>query len=169
VIGTTLADAAIEPRSADGVAIWNTFDQIPRPAPTLEAARRVLRKGGIVAVRVPNGACFRHHMDALRRKLPRLLRRLRLAALAWNNLLGFPYLNGYTPATLDRVFASFGFKRVAARADVLSRLADSDTRRWAAWEERLLKLAWRGVLRSPGRRRAAATPWFDAVYRLTGD
>jgi SAM-dependent methyltransferase len=162
VLRTTAAEAPIEESSVDCVAVWNTFDQIPDPRPTLGAIRRWLRADGIVALRVPNGACFRTAIAALRRVRPPLSDAL-LAALAWNNLLAFPYLQGHSVATLDRLIAPFELARVAADPDTLTRLADDHTKTWAAWEERLLKLAWRGLARAG----VAQPPWIDAYYRRT--
>ena len=42
----------------DAVAIWNTFDQLADPRGSLHAASKLLRDGGILAVRVPNGAFY---------------------------------------------------------------------------------------------------------------
>jgi SAM-dependent methyltransferase len=157
VYRTVAEEAPIAAGSADCVAIWNTFDQLPDPQPTLAAAQRWLRPGGVLVVRVPNGACFRIAMGLVRR-LP--WHGPLLAALAWNNLLGFPYLYGYSPANLDRLLARFGFAPIVARPDTLVRLADDKTALWAAWEERLLKALWRMAFRES----ADTAPWFDAYY-----
>lgn len=55
----TLVEAPLEERSVDCVAIWNTFDQLPAPEPTLAAACRLLHRSGMLVMRVPNGECFR--------------------------------------------------------------------------------------------------------------
>lgn len=159
----TAPETALEPASVDGVAIWNTFDQLPDPRPTLAAAARWLRPGGLLVVRVPNGAAFRAAARAAA-ALPAPARSPLLAAMAWNNLLTFPYLQGYTVASLDRVLAGVGGRRIALDADVLTRLADQQNTAWAAVEERALKLGWRAVGRAAPRR----APWFDAYYRLDG-
>jgi SAM-dependent methyltransferase len=160
VYQTAAAEAAIAKRSADCVAIWNTFDQLPDPRPTLAAARRWLRADGLLVIRVPNGDVFRAAMR-LRAGLP--FDGPLMAALAWNNLLGFPYLYGYSPRTLDRLVAGFGFARQSVQPDTLVRLADADTAPWAAWEERMLKGLWRSVARLDLR----IAPWFDVYYRST--
>lgn len=164
ILRTTAAEATVPAGAIDGVAIWNTFDQLPDPRPTLAAARRWLRPGGLLVVRVPNGACFRSLVRTLRRG-PLNLRSLLLSAMAWNNLLGFPYLWGYSPGPLDRLLSGFGFARVDLHGDTLTRLADAQTRTWARWEEAVLKLGWRATLPlEPG-----LAPWFDAYYRVVGD
>jgi len=160
---STAADAPIAPQSTDCVAIWSTFDQLPDPRPTLQVVRKWLRPGGLLAVRVPNGACYRSAIATLRRQRSAVRGPL-LAAMAWNNLLAFPYLHGYSIATLNQLLEQFGFSCVALHADTLTRLADSQTKGWAVWEERLLKSAW-GLA---GRLRPEIAPWFDAYFRTAG-
>ena len=85
-------------------------------------------------------------------------------------MLGFPYLYGYSPATLDRLLARYDFERVGFCADVLVRLADAHTKTWAKWEERALKALWRVAAAadfSGEPRGAAIAPWFDAYYQST--
>ena len=162
----TLLDVAHPAGSTDVVAVWNTFDQIAEPAPMVGAAARLLRAGGLLAVRVPNGAYF---VDAVARLSAQdgANRRLMLATLAWNNLLAFPYLHGYSAATLDRLLAPHGFERLLAVPDTLVTLADADTKRWAALEERLVKRLCRRrwERQTPGPARLAAAPWLDLYYR----
>ncbi len=165
----TIEDLAVAPASLDAVAIWNTFDQIAAPGPTLACAARFLRPDGVLALRVPNG---RYFVDAMARLAldPEPVRRYRLRVLAWNNLIGFPYLHGYSVATLDRLVARYGFERVLASPDTLLPLADRDTRWWAVLEERAVKAAcrmgWRRQI--PGPARLAAAPWLDVYYRRAG-
>jgi SAM-dependent methyltransferase len=159
---STADDAPIDAGSADAVAIWNTFDQLPDPRPTLRAARTWLRPGGILVLRVPNGAAFRRAMPMLRARRPG---GPLWAALAWNNLLGFPYLYGYARRPLDRLLEGAGFVRHALQPDTLVRLANQDTQRWAALEERVLKGLWRGIARA----RPDIAPWFNAYYSRASD
>lgn len=160
-------DELREPDGAfDAVAIWNTFDQLPDPRATVTAAARLLRPGGLLAVRVPNGLCFRRAVGRVRRWPGPLADALR-AALAWNNLLGFPYLYGYTPFTLVRLLGTHGFQTLALRPDTLVRLADATTRGWAAVEERLVKSAWRAAWTLAGRRGVEGAPWLDVYLRRT--
>jgi hypothetical protein len=152
----------------DCVAIWNTFDQLPAPEPTVAAARALLRPGGILALRVPNGDCFRRSARWLKaRRLPRLLAGWLRAALAWNNLLAFPYLHGYSVRTLDWLLAWHGLTRFEVQGDNLPRLSDGQTLQWARWEECAIKVAWRaaasigGAVSSPG----TLAPWIDLSFR----
>lgn len=150
------------PGPVDCVAIWNAFDQLPEPEPVLAAARSLLRRGGVLALRVPNGECFRAAAARMRR-LPEPLGGWLRALMAWNNLLAFPYLHGYSAQTLDWLLGWHGFRRIGAEPDVLCRLADRDTRAWAWAEEWALKRAARLAARAErgGFRRA---PWLDLYF-----
>ncbi|HSL71873.1 MAG TPA: methyltransferase domain-containing protein, partial [Longimicrobiales bacterium] len=79
----------------DAIAFWNCFDQLADPRATLRAARERLRKGGVIAIRVPNGDCYARFCAAARNG-----HRLALLVLAYNNLLGFPYRQGFNPRSL---------------------------------------------------------------------
>jgi SAM-dependent methyltransferase len=166
VIESTLEDhvGAVGEAGYDCVAIWNTFDQLPEPKPTLAAAARVLRPGGVLALRVPHGRYYR----ALRPRLDGGSAASRYASearLAWNNLLSFPYLHGYDVDTLDRLVTPFGFVRALAQGGVLCRIAGRATARWARAEERLVK-AWQlRVARREPRAGWIVAPWLDVYYR----
>lgn len=160
VLQTSAADAQIAPASADGVCVWNTFDQLPDARRTLTTITQWLRPDGVVAIRVPSGACFATCIGWLR-SLPHAAAHPVRVAMAWNNLLGFPYLHGYSIATLDQLLSSFGLQRIAFHPSVLPRLADTRTRPWAVFEEQVVKSVWRTLTRCDGR----AAPWFDAYYR----
>jgi Methyltransferase domain len=155
----TAPEALVPEGSIDLVAIWNTFDQLPDPRPTLAAARRWLRPSGVLALRVPNGLAFRDAIAAARAH-PSAAGHLIFTALAWNNLLSFPYLQGYTPASLDRLMAETGARRIRFDPDVLTRLADRQTKSWAAAEEWVSKAAWKAVAAVDPRH----APWFDVYY-----
>lgn len=166
-----LPDAPLSAGSVDCLAIWNTFDQLPGPTPTLAAAQRLLKPGGLLALRVPNGACFQTYMAWYRRCRHSGLRFLRsglLRAMAWNNLLTFPYLYGYSAPALDRLLMHSGFVRRAVHGDTLVRLADEQTQSWAVWEERLVKLSCRLALSLEAALRPRhpfdLAPWLDVYY-----
>ncbi|HET9453825.1 MAG TPA: class I SAM-dependent methyltransferase [Gemmatimonadaceae bacterium] len=122
-------------RQFDAVAIWNTFDQLPDPANAVRVARRLIAPGGLLAIRVPNGDCYREW----RARLGGPLSRLAVAVLAQNNLLTFPYRWGFSPASLTRLLGQEGFEIRRVVGDVLVPTADEYTRPLAVLEERLLK------------------------------
>lgn len=159
VVRGRLEQLELDEGTLDLVAIWNTFDQLADPAPVLAAARRLLRPGGWLVVRVPSGAFYRE-AARLADGAPRCVARAVRTALAWNNLVAFPYLFGYTPATLERLMREAGFARRARRGDALVTLADEGTKRWAVWEERLVKRGLAAVTRVA----PAVAPWMDVLF-----
>jgi SAM-dependent methyltransferase len=125
-------------RTFDAVAIWNTFDQLPDPRAAVRAAWRLLRPGGALAIRVPNGECYARWR--VRASSPKATARaLGVAVLAYNNLLTFPYRFGFSPASLTRLLEDAGFTVEEVVGDVLVPTADEWTKRWAMIEERVVK------------------------------
>jgi SAM-dependent methyltransferase len=150
-------EAVDDARPFDVVAMWTCFDQLPEPRAAAHRARELVRDGGVLVVRVPNGGFW-------------LRTRARLAgpgaavarlALAHNNLLGFPYRHGFTLGALERVLGATGWRIERVVGDTLVPIADEWTRGWAAWEERVAK----GVLRAVGRARPEAAPWLEVYAR----
>src|SRR5262249_22810727 len=78
-----LAEFSPRLRRLDAVFIWNCFEQLEDPQRILAESRQRVAEHGLIVLRVPNG-------DFYRRSAPRQWR-----SLTYNNLLGFPYLNGY--------------------------------------------------------------------------
>jgi len=140
-------------RKFDAVAIWNTFDQLPDPRGALRAAQRLVRPGGVLALRVPNGECYATWRPRLS-DAAAPTRRFALALLAHNNLLTWPYRYGFSPRSLTRLLRDAGFTVERVARDVLVPTADEWTRRWAALEERLFKPLTR-----------AWAPWFEVYAR----
>ena len=142
------------------VAIWNCLDQLVDPASTIRSARRRLAPGGLLALRVPNGACY----SALRPLLDGPFRSVVRGWLAQNNLLGFPYRYGFTPAALGQLVGRLGFEVVRVTGDVLVPTGDRWTRRWARVEERLSK--WIGGMACRvGSMDRPLAPWFELYAR----
>lgn len=158
-LGFTVHDGDLESfateRTFDAVTIWNTFDQLPDPRAAVRAASRLLRAGGVLAIRVPNGACYARWVGRLRG--PRIARGVATALLAQNNLLTFPYRFGFTPDSLTRLLRELGFTTQRITPDVLVPTADEWTRPWAALEERVLKPAMRPF-----------APWFEVYATRSG-
>ena len=139
----------------DALGVWNCFEQLPDPRATLRRARTLLRPGGVLALRVPNGAFYLRW----RAWLHGAMHPLATALLAHNNLLAFPYRYGFTLGSLSRALGEAGFRVIAAHPDALVPTADRWTRRWAAWEERALKAPLRRL------RPASRAPWFELYAR----
>lgn len=164
VIQSTLQEAALKPGSFDAILIWNTFDQLPDPRPTLMEAVRLLTNGGLLVVRVPNGVCYAA-LTELSARLPVWLRPPLSVVMAWNNLLTFPYLYGYSVPTLTSLTASYGFQRTACVPDTLMPAPSGHPKLWARVEERLCHLlcqvSWHAGWSSE---RLATAPWLDLYF-----
>ncbi len=144
----------------DAICIWNTFDQLPHPAPVLRAASRLLVPGGALLLRVPHGEPYRRW--ALRSHERRSA--LTIPGLAWNNLLGFPYLNGYSVRSLDRLMSGYGFERREVAGDTLCTLADRDHAAWARTEE----AAWKAAQRLRAWASPDTAPWLELRFTAPG-
>jgi hypothetical protein len=163
-LGFDVHDGTIESldadRRADVVAFWNCLDQLADPAAALRAARGHLATGGMLAIRVPNGACYAAFRPLLSTPAAAVAREW----LAQNNLLGFPYRFGFTPTAATRLVERMGMRVEHVVGDVLVPIADRWTRRWAALEERLVKRVIAiGAQVSSGDKPLA--PWFELYAR----
>ncbi|MDQ6829288.1 MAG: class I SAM-dependent methyltransferase [Gemmatimonadota bacterium] len=154
--------AEADGRTFDAVAIWNCFDQLADPRATARAARTLLRNGGVLAVRVPNGGFY----AALRGGLDGVSAPVARALLAHNNLLTFPYRNGFTPPALERVLEEAGFRVVRTEGDALVPIADEWTLGWAALEEKIVKWA---VKRGAAATGADGAAWFEMYAEARSD
>jgi len=99
----------------DAVFIWNCFEQLDDPTGALQESHRLLRPHGLLVVRVPNFRFYQKKSKQLMDGSPS--RSLRL--LGYNNLLGFPYLHGYTPDLLRRLLSASGFNPIASHNSTL--------------------------------------------------
>jgi SAM-dependent methyltransferase len=164
-LGFQVDDGTIESldpeRHVDVVAIWNCLDQLADPASAVRAARTHLSSGGMLAIRVPNGACYAAFRPLLHSPLAAIARQW----LAQNNLLGFPYRYGFTPTAASRLIERNGMRVEHVVGDVLVPIADRWTKRWAALEERLVKRVMAAGARiSRGDKPLA--PWFELYARV---
>jgi 2-polyprenyl-3-methyl-5-hydroxy-6-metoxy-1,4-benzoquinol methylase len=148
-------------RRTDVVAIWNCLDQLPDPAATVHAAREHLSPGGMLAIRVPNGACYAAFRPLLSTPAAPIAREW----LAQNNLLAFPYRYGFTPSAAARLMERSGLRVEHVVGDVLVPIADRWTRRWAALEERLVKRVI-AVGARVSRGDLPLAPWFEMYARV---
>jgi SAM-dependent methyltransferase len=144
-------------RPVDAVAIWNTFEQLPHSRQAVAAARRLLVPGGILVVRVPNGEFYARW----RRRLDGAMSGVAERMLAHNNLLSFPYRQGFTRRSLTRLLREGGFEVARTLGDTLVPIADEWTTRRGAIEERVLKRAERVT------QRGWRAPWVEVYARLT--
>jgi SAM-dependent methyltransferase len=141
----TAEDTRLRSGSADGVFIWNCFEQLADPASALLAARRLLRPHGLLVLRVPNAAAWSTADPH---------------TLAWNNLLGFPYLYGYNRDSLARVARRHGFEPVREYGSELLTMPFPDPARDVIDEQRRI---------SERARSMADPPWLEMVFRREND
>jgi SAM-dependent methyltransferase len=163
-LGFQVHDGPIESldpgRRADVVAIWNCLDQLADPASAIRSTRAHLAPGGMLALRVPNGACY----AAIRPLLSTPLAPVAREWLAQNNLLAFPYRFGFTPGSATRLVERLGFRVERVVGDVLVPIADRWTRRWAALEERVVKRVV-GLAARASRGERMLAPWIEIYAR----
>lgn len=140
-------------RPYDAVVVYNTFEQLYDSAAVLGAARRVLRAGGLLSLRVPNGTFYRRWRARLRGPFAAFAVRV----LAHNNLLSFPYRQAFSERSLSVLLDRAGFIPVHIVGDTLVPIADCWTTPLGAVEERCVKWLERLV------QRGWHAPWIE-VY-----
>jgi hypothetical protein len=150
-------EASIRTRSTDAVFIWNCFEQLADPRPTLLAARNWLRPHGLLVVRVPNVEFYlRHRQESDPHPL------------AYNNLLGFPYLYGYTPKSLLSLLGGYGFRLLRAFNSELITSPFPDLDGTLRAEQCSVSQDVAGESTAQTRRTRTLTgPWFEMVFRKT--
>lgn len=163
-----LSECRFESGSLDGLFIWNCFDQIEKPRPILDQARRILKRDGLLVVRTPNGLLYARCQGLLRDgALQPEARQFLIEAIAYNNLLAFPYKYGYSGATLERLIAPFGFRCEGTLNSELITLPLPEDPDWVKQEERTIQegveLLARSVLRSA--KGELAGPWIELWFR----
>jgi SAM-dependent methyltransferase len=126
---------SVSSRTYDAVVIWNTFEQLYDSRGAATAARRLLRDGGIFAVRVPNGSFYARWRARLDGPMAGIAERL----LAHNNLLSFPYRQGFSARSLSRLLRECGFEITRVFGDTLVPIADEWTTNFGAVDEKIVK------------------------------
>jgi SAM-dependent methyltransferase len=162
-----IGDCGFAEGSFDAVFIWNCFDQMEDPRPTLTECRRLLRPGGLFTVRTPNGVFYAICQRLLgSRDLPRQSEEFLIEAMGYNNLLGFPYQYGYGRETLERLIEPFGFRLEGMLNSELLTLPLPEQREWVAREERTINSEVRMLAGSVLARRGTLTgPWIEMWFR----
>lgn len=139
----------------DAVVVFNTFEQLYDTTAALRSAHRILRPGGTLVLRVPNGTFYRRW----RARIHGALAPLAVRVLAHNNLLSFPYRQAFSERSLSILLDRAGFSTVRVVGDTLVPVAD----RWTTWlgavEERGLKWIERVV------QRGWRAPWVEVYAR----
>jgi len=165
-----LGECGFRERSFDAVFIWNCFEQIPDPRPTLAECRRILKPNGLLIVRTPNGLFYAICQKLLREEgLRSGAAKFLMEAMGYNNLLGFPYLYGYSAATLERLIEQFGFRSEGMLNSELITLPLPHNPDWVEEEEQAIsnevRMLARSVLTNPVG--VLAGPWIEVWLRFT--
>ena len=134
----------------DAIFIWNCFEQLPDPGTTLRQSHRLMEKNGLLIVRVPSARFYQRTRKTLSAPAVRLL--------GYNNLLGFPYLYGYTFSTLAQILKRHGFMPIAGHNSSVLTPPYPDMPGW-------VKEEWREVRRADRVSDAAEGPWIEMVGR----
>ncbi len=167
-----LPQCEIPGHSQDGVFIWNCFEQIADPRDTLQEAHRVLKPGGLLVVRTPNGLFYSlcHQLFATGDLQP-AAKDLLTKAMAYNNLLGFPYLYGHSRSTLNRLIESFGFKFEDGLNSELITLPLPDAPGWVEHQEEAINKEVRLLARSilADTDGVLTGPWIEVWHRRSAD
>ncbi|MFL6351265.1 MAG: class I SAM-dependent methyltransferase [Bryobacteraceae bacterium] len=154
--------------SFDGIFIWNCFEQIADPKPTLAECRRILKPHGLLTLRTPNGLFYALCETLLAEGvLQSGAAGFLLQAMGYNNLLGFPYLYGYSAATLDRLVKQFGFRCEGMLNSELITLPLPQNPDWVDREERAINDEVRMLAHSvlANREGTLAGPWIEIWFR----
>ena len=146
-----LADYAPGDSSLDAVFIWNCFEQLEHPRRSLLDAARLLSRHGLVVLRVPNGDFYRQHIVGDKRSF---------LSIGYNNLLGFPYLNGYSVGSLERLLRSANFEPIAAFATNLL------TPPYPEMSARMSE-EWQSVETEAEHAEPTSSPWIEVVARAS--
>jgi SAM-dependent methyltransferase len=163
-----MADCDMPASSRDAVFIWNCFEQMPDPACTLQEAHRILKPGGLLVVRTPNGLFYSMcHLLLGENGLRPGARELLLNAMAYNNLLGFPYLYGHQRSTLNRLIERFGFSFEDGLNSELLTLPLPDRPDWVEHQEQAVNDNVRLLARSilADSKGVLTGPWIEVWHR----
>jgi 2-polyprenyl-3-methyl-5-hydroxy-6-metoxy-1,4-benzoquinol methylase len=163
-----LQDAGFPEETFDAVFIWNCFEQIEQPKPLLQACRRVLKPGGLLTLRTPNGLFYSICQSLLSDgTLNTETEQFLVDAMGYNNLLGFPYLYGHNRATLQRLVEPYGFRIDGFLNSELLTLPVPDKSRAVQEEERAINKEMRMLANSIISDKAGvlAGPWIEVWFR----
>ncbi len=163
-----LRDCRYPAQTFDAVFIWNCFEQIDDAKPLLRECRRILKPNGVLTVRTPNGLFYAICQNLLRDpELDSGAAQFLLEAMAYNNLLGFPYLYGHSVTTLQQLIEPFGFRREGMLNSELITLPLPENPDWVEKEERQINTEMRLLARSVLRNQHGTLtgPWIEVWFR----
>jgi SAM-dependent methyltransferase len=158
-----IEEASFSSGRFEAVFVWNCFEQIPDPGEMLRTIHHVLKRHGLLVIRVPNSLFY----SVISRVLhEREHESFVVDALAYNNLLGFPYLYGYTAEALNRLASNHGFEPVSGANSELVTMPFADMSRRIVREQVVISQAvsaWSAAAAAASGRLAG--PWIEMVFR----
>jgi SAM-dependent methyltransferase len=155
VFNKELEECSFPDKAFDGVFVWNCFEQVPEPRPLLREIHRIVKPGGLLVVRTPNAVFYEMCETRLRHSDGD--RDFALKAMAYNNLLAFPYLFGYGRAQLEKLASSERFRLEGAVDSELLTLPLPVVPRWVEEEQRSISAGLDRMNR--------VGPWIELYYR----
>jgi SAM-dependent methyltransferase len=164
-----IEEASFPRGTFDAVFVWNCFEQIPEPGEMLTAIHFVLKRHGLLVIRVPNSLFYGMLSRQLQRKNQEA-ESFTVHALAYNNLLGFPYLYGYSAEALNRIVSYYGFKPVCGANSELVTMPFSDITPRITREQTAISQAvseWSAA--AAAKKGQLAGPWIEMVFRKVHD
>jgi hypothetical protein len=150
-----LEDYSPRLRRPEAIFIWNCFEQLEDPEAALKTSHQLLDRHGLLVVRVPNAEFYLRQQRELQGERPSE-RAVRL--LGFNNLLGFPYLHGYTPKALNRLLKANRFEPVTIHNSSLLTPPYPQVSAQTCEE-------WRKTRREGESAPAVSGPWIEVVSR----
>lgn len=118
-------ECQFEKSSADGIFIWNCFEQLPSPRSTLAEVARILKVSGLLVLRIPDARFY-----AAVRGLP-----ASLELLGYNGLLGWPHRFGYDLSAVRQLCGASNLRFVGSRRSRAMRPHREAMHRWSQFEE----------------------------------
>jgi 2-polyprenyl-3-methyl-5-hydroxy-6-metoxy-1,4-benzoquinol methylase len=163
----TLQDCRFPTAHFDAVFVWNCFEQIEEPHLILTEIKRVLKPGGLLLLRTPNALFYRVCEQFLTASPAGDVSSWVRRALAYNNLLAFPYLYGYQSQTLVGIAQAHGFRRAGKlNAEVIALtfpvLFDWILEEVQATRATLLEWSELDACKAAGE---LTGPWIEVFYR----
>jgi 2-polyprenyl-3-methyl-5-hydroxy-6-metoxy-1,4-benzoquinol methylase len=154
--------------SFDAIFIWNCFEQLEDPKPTLAECRRLIKPGGLLTLRTPNGLFYTLCETLLAQPgLQSQAAEFLSEAMGYNNLLGFPYLYGYSAANLEELVKRFGFRPEGMLNSELITLPLPQNPDWVEKEEHAINSEVRMLAESvlADRDGTLTGPWIEVWFR----
>lgn len=141
-------------RQPEALFIWNCFEQLENASEILMRSYQMLDRWGLLVVRVPNATFYCKE----RYKLTNVRSGQALRMLGYNNLLGFPYLHGYTQAALERLLRLHSFEPLATHNSSLLTTPYPDM-------SSEMQKQWLEVRRDSEALPIGEGPWIEVVSR----